>query len=61
MTDDAHRDVLAARKDMEGLERQGAFTRFIRAKQHSGQLQSLSSRLRQADASFSVGPFTIIR
>ena len=45
---------MAVRKDMEGMKRQHAFTRFIRAKQHSGLLQTLSKRLDRADASFIV-------
>ena len=60
-TDDISSDVLAVRSDLESMKCERAFTRFIRAKQHSGQLHSFSSRLRQADASFSVGHLIIIR
>ncbi|KZV73365.1 hypothetical protein PENSPDRAFT_750114 [Peniophora sp. CONT] len=45
-------DVLAVRKDMEGIERQRLLKRFIRAKRHSAQLQDLLKQLNQADAFF---------
>ena len=55
----ASSDFLAVRRDLEGIKRQRPFPRLIRAKQHSGVLQSLSKRLDRADASFAVSPLAL--
>ncbi|VDB96244.1 unnamed protein product [Peniophora sp. CBMAI 1063] len=47
-------DVRALCADVESIRRQRSPSRFIRARQHASQLDKLSKRLAQADASFTI-------